>query len=106
MSTPGAAHHIYRFGEFALDVERGTLLKAGADVPLRPKAFEVLRFLVERHGQLVSKDALLEAVWSPAVVTEDSVTQCLMEIRRAIDDHNQVAIRTLPRRGYLFDAPV
>jgi TolB-like protein/DNA-binding winged helix-turn-helix (wHTH) protein/tetratricopeptide (TPR) repeat protein len=106
MSPLDAVHHIYRFGEFTLDVERGALLRAGEDVPLRPKAFEVLRFLVEHHGQLVSKDALLDAVWSPAIVTEDSVTQCLMEIRRAIDDHDQVTIRTVPRRGYLFDAPV
>ncbi len=106
MSTPGSAHHIYRFGEFALDVERGALVKSGTDVPLRPKAFEVLRFLVEHHGTLVSKDTLLTEIWSPAVVTDDSVTQCLTEIRRAIDDHEQVSIRTLPRRGYLFDAPV
>jgi TolB-like protein/DNA-binding winged helix-turn-helix (wHTH) protein/Flp pilus assembly protein TadD len=81
-------------------------LRAGAHVDLRPKAFEVLRLLVERHGRLVSKQELLDAVWGRVVVTEGSVAKCLIEIRRAIDDRSQQAIKTVPRRGYIFDAPV
>ncbi len=106
MTTPDLAHHVYRFGEFTLDIERGAVLKADQQIKLRPKAFEVLCYLVARHGQLVSKDELLDAVWSPAVVTEDSVTQCLMEIRQAIDDHDHALIRTVPRRGYIFEGAV
>jgi TolB-like protein/tetratricopeptide (TPR) repeat protein len=62
--------------------------------------------LVERHGRLVTKVELLDAVWGRVVVTEGSVAKCLIEIRRAIDDGSQQSIKTVPRRGYIFDAPV
>ena len=62
----------YTFGEYTLDLDRGALLKARTDVRLRPKSFEVLRLLVQRHGQLVTKDELLNAVWSNVVVTDRS----------------------------------
>lgn len=104
-SAPSTSRR-YSFGEFTLDLERGALLRAGAHVDLRPKAFEVLRLLVERHGRLVTKQELLDAVWGRVVVTEGSVAKCLIEIRRAIDDRAQRSIRTVPRRGYIFDEPV
>jgi TolB-like protein/DNA-binding winged helix-turn-helix (wHTH) protein/Flp pilus assembly protein TadD len=103
--TPSTSRR-YSFGEFTLDLERGAILRAGAHVDLRPKAFEVLRVLVERHGRLVTKQELLDAVWGRVVVTEGSVAKCLIEIRRAIDDRAQQSIKTVPRRGYIFDEPV
>ncbi len=99
-------HRSYSFGEYTLDLARGSLLKAGADVRLRPKSFHVLRLLVERHGQLVTKDELISAVWGQVVVTEGSLTQCLIDVRRAIGDESQQMIRTVPRRGFIFDVPV
>src|SRR5207249_10021593 len=80
--------------------------RGGEEVSLRPKAFEVLTYLVERHGRLVTKSELLEAVWPDAAVTENSLAQCLLEIRRALADDSQQIIRTVARRGYLFAAPV
>ena len=94
---------IYSFGEFILDFRRGALFKAGAEVKLRPKSCEVLRVLIERHGQLVSKDQLLDAVWGRTVVTEGAVTQCVIDIRRALGDRSQQRVRTVPRRGYIFE---
>jgi TolB-like protein/DNA-binding winged helix-turn-helix (wHTH) protein/Flp pilus assembly protein TadD len=105
-SEPSTSRRRYSFGELTLDLERGALLRAGARVDLRPKAFDVLRLLVERHGRLVTKQELLDAVWGRVVVTEGSVAKCLIEIRRAIDDRAQKSIKTVPRRGYIFDAPV
>jgi len=105
-STPGASHRTYSFGEFTLDVDRGALLSAGEDIKLRPKSFEVLSYLVQHHGRLVSKDELLDAIWGSTVVTEDSVTQCLIDIRRALHDQSQKTIRTVPRRGYVFEVAV
>ncbi len=96
----------YSFGEYVLDLRRGALTRDGAEVRLRPKSFEVLRYLVERHGQLISKEALLNGVWGRSVVTDASITQCLIEVRRAIGDESQTAIRTIQRRGYVFDVPV
>ena len=98
--------HSYGFGEYVLDLQRGALLRAGASVKLRPKSFEVLRVLIERHGQLVTKEELLDAVWGNVVVTEGSLTQCLVDIRRALGDVSQEVIRTVPRRGYIFDVSV
>jgi TolB-like protein/DNA-binding winged helix-turn-helix (wHTH) protein/Tfp pilus assembly protein PilF len=96
----------YSFGEYVLDLKRGALLRAGADIKLRPKSYDVLRLLIERHGQLVTKDELLSAVWGHAVVTDGAVGQCLIDVRRAIGDESQQVIRTVPRRGYIFDSPV
>ncbi len=96
----------YRFGEFTLDPDRGELLRDGNRVKLRPKSFDVLHYLVERQGKLVGRDELLDSVWAGAVVTEDAVTQCLIDIRKALGDDSQTAIRTVPRRGYIFELPV
>lgn len=106
LSAKSEEHQGYLFGQFLLDVDRGALLLDGKDVPLRPKCFDVLRYLVEHHGVLVSKDQLLDALWADVVVTEDSLTQCLIHIRRALGDTTKVIVRTVPRRGYLFDVPV
>lgn len=105
-TAPSVSPRRYSFGEFTLDLERGALLRRGVDVELRPKSFEVLRVLVERHGRLVTKQELLDAVWGRVVVTEGSVAKCLIDIRRAIEDRTQQLIKTVPRRGYVFDAPV
>ena len=104
--APGADHRTYLFGAFVLDIDRGALLKDGADVPLRPKCFKVLSYLVEHHGLLVTKDEVLGAVWPGVVVTEDSLTQCLIQIRKVLGDTSREMVLTVPRRGYLFDVPV
>ncbi|MCI0664159.1 MAG: winged helix-turn-helix domain-containing protein, partial [Acidobacteria bacterium] len=74
----------YSFGDFTLDLDRGCLLRDGQEVKLRPKSFEVLKYLVERRGRLVSKSDLMLAVWPDAFVTDDSLVQCLVEVRRAL----------------------
>ncbi len=96
----------YRFGDFVLDLETGFLRRNGQDVPLRPKSFDVLTYLVVHHGKLVTKNELVEAVWPDTAVTDNSLSQCLFEIRRALDDDSQTIIRTVARRGYVFDMPV
>lgn len=96
----------YSFGQYTLDLRRGALLRAGADVKLRPKSFEVLRLLIERHGQLVSREDLMNAVWGQVVVTDGVLAQSLIEVRRALGDASQNIVRTVPRRGYIFELPV
>jgi TolB-like protein/DNA-binding winged helix-turn-helix (wHTH) protein len=103
---PQPGHEGYAFGGFKLDLERGALLRGEADQKLRPKSYEVLCYLLAHHGCLVSKDELLRAVWGRTVVTDDSLTQCLVEIRRALGDEARHIVRTVPRRGYLLDVPV
>ena len=96
----------FSFGDFTLDLDGGVLRRANQEIPLRPKPFAVLAYLVERHGRLVSKTELIEAVWPDAAVTDNSLVQCLREIRRALEDESQQLIRTVARRGYIFTATV
>ena len=97
---------LYRFGAFVLDTSRGVLLEDETEVTLRPQSAMVLQVFLENPGQLVSKDMLHERVWGGKAVTDDSLTQCLVDIRRALHDTDRKLIRTLPRRGYLFEAEV
>ena len=89
-----------------LDLEAGFLRRNGEEVPLRPKTFDVLAYLVRHPGVLVSKTELIEAVWANTAVTDNSLAQCLSELRRALDDDTQTVIRTVARRGFVFQAPV
>ena len=96
----------YQFGEFILDVTRGCLVKAGEEVKLRPKVYETLKYLVEHPGRLIGKQELMQAVWPDTFVTDDSLVQCTLELRRALDDRSQHLLKTVPRRGYVFTAEV
>jgi predicted ATPase/DNA-binding winged helix-turn-helix (wHTH) protein len=96
----------YQFGEFMLDVARGCVFRAGAEVKLRPKVYETLKYFVEHPGRLISKPELMQAVWPDAFVTDDSLVQCTLELRRALEDRNQQLLKTVPRRGYLFTSDV
>jgi TolB-like protein/DNA-binding winged helix-turn-helix (wHTH) protein len=97
---------LYRFGGMTLDLARGLLRNGGGDVRLRRKSFDLLIYFVTNAGRLLSKDELLQAVWPGVFVTEDSLVQCVKEIRRAVGDGEQVLIKTIPGRGYIFDLPV
>lgn len=106
MPDQGAQAGAYSFAGFTLDVARGTLSREGRETRLRPKSYAVLRYLVEHPGRLVGKQELLDAVWGSTVVTEGSLTQCVIEIRRALGDSDQKLLRTVPRQGFLFDVTV
>jgi DNA-binding winged helix-turn-helix (wHTH) protein len=78
---------IYHFGNFILDLERGTLLaSSGSEVSLRPKAFSLLRLFVENAGRLVDRGMIIKALWAGLVVTDESVAQCIKDVRRALGD--------------------
>jgi len=100
------SHQTYCFDEFTLDLTRGCLLQGQQEIKLRPKSFEVLKYLVENNGRLVSKDELIHAVWVDAAVTDDSLVQCLKDIRHALSDEAQQIIKTVHGRGYIFDREV
>ena len=98
---------IYCFDHFTLDLVRGGLFaEDGAQMALRPKSFDLLCHMVANAGRLVDRDDLMQAVWPNVFVTEDSVTQCVKEIRRALGDQTQQLLRTVQRRGYLLDVSV
>jgi len=96
----------YSFGDFTLDCDGGFLRCGGEEIALRPKSFEVLVYLVEYHGRLVNREELMRAVWPDVAVTDESVTKCIADIRKALADDAQQLVRTVARRGYMFTAPV
>src|SRR4051812_43924910 len=97
---------MYHFEGFTLDPARCLLRSADREVELRPKSFEVLRYLVENAHRLIQKEELIKAIWPHVIVTDDSLTQCVSEARQAIGDASQIIIKTVPRRGYRFTASV
>jgi len=103
---PESRQQALSFEGFVIDLARGCLRRDSADVKLRPKSFAVLRFLAENRGRLLSKEEIINAVWNDAFVTDNSLVQCLIEIRRALGDDSQTIIRTVTRRGYIFDVAV
>jgi DNA-binding winged helix-turn-helix (wHTH) protein/TolB-like protein len=92
-----------RIGRFVLDQDRAELSCDGTTVSLRPKTFALLVHLAAHAGNVVGKQELLDAVWPGLIVTDDSLTQAISELRSALDDREQKLIRTLPRRGYRLD---
>jgi TolB-like protein/DNA-binding winged helix-turn-helix (wHTH) protein/Flp pilus assembly protein TadD len=104
-ATPKSAlpPRLIRFDRFVLDPHRGALRAGGDDIEIRPKTFEVLKFLVENAGRLVSKNEIVAAVWPDVVVTDDSVVQCVKELRRALGEDGDRLVITVPRRGYRLD---
>jgi predicted ATPase/DNA-binding winged helix-turn-helix (wHTH) protein len=97
---------VYQFGDFTLDVLRGTVFKGLEEIKLRPKVYETLKYLVENPGRLIGKQELIQAVWPDSFVTDDSLVQVTLELRRALQDRSQLLLKTVPRRGYLFAANV
>ncbi|MFO1048381.1 MAG: AAA family ATPase, partial [Geminicoccaceae bacterium] len=97
----------YRFDRFVLGLEQGVLRASdGAELPLRPKSFALLRLFVENAGRLLDRDAIMSAIWPDVFVTDDSITQCVGDIRRALGEAAPRLLQTLPRRGYRFTGEV
>ncbi|MFM9942631.1 MAG: winged helix-turn-helix domain-containing protein [Hyphomicrobiaceae bacterium] len=94
-----------RLGTFTLDMAQLRLLGPSGSIELRPKTFEVLRHLAENPGRVISKDELLEAVWPDVTVTDDVITHCISEARRAMGADGLTLIETVPRRGYMLVPP-
>ncbi len=99
---------LYEFGPYQLNASTRVLLRAGAVVPLTPKALETLAVLVRNSGELVRKEELMAAVWPDAFVEEGSLTQNISILRKVLgpDADGRPYIETMAKRGYRFAARV
>jgi TolB-like protein len=96
-----------RIGAFVLEPQRCRLLAPdGRVLELRPKTTDLLRHLARNAGRVVPREELLDAVWPGLFVTDDSVTQCVLEARRAFGAEGAALLRTVPRRGYLLETEI
>ena len=101
----GGQPEVYRFLDFALDLKRQLLVHGAEQIRLRPRTYDVLVHLVTHAGRVVGKSELMESVWKDVAVTDDSLVQSLMEIRRALGQAEGI-VKTVRGRGYLFDTVV
>src|SRR6267154_3910529 len=102
MASPGPPER-YHFGAFDLQPDKRRLLKDGATISLRPRAFDLLSALVDRAGHLVTKDKLLDQVWPKMVVEEAALHVQVSALRKVLGAD---AITTVSGRGYQFTLPV
>jgi Tol biopolymer transport system component/DNA-binding winged helix-turn-helix (wHTH) protein len=98
----------YRWEDFVLDVENFRLERDGHVVPLEPKALNLLAFLVQRPGRLVTKQEIFDGVWPDTAVTDHALTRVIAQLRRALGDEAREAryIETVPTRGYRWIRPL
>jgi DNA-binding winged helix-turn-helix (wHTH) protein len=103
-----AVSSVHEFGAFRLNSAERLLLRAGQPISLTPKAFDLLVYLVERDGRLVTKQELLRAIWPDTFVEEANLTYTVSALRKALGDgqDGEQLIQTVPTRGYRFVAPV
>src|SRR5262249_8898302 len=96
------------FQSFRLDPANHCLWRGGHRIPLTPKAFDVLRYLVEHPGRLVTQDELLEALWPETYVNPELIKKYILGIRKVLGDQHAKPefIETIPKRGYQFVASV
>lgn len=100
--------HIYQFDDVKVDPENFRVWKSEMVVPVEPKAFQVLLFLIENRGRLIEKRELLDAIWKETFVTENALTREIAQLRKALGENAREAkyIETVPTKGYRFIADV
>jgi eukaryotic-like serine/threonine-protein kinase len=107
MGLPGEVAEVYEFGSFALDPGRRMLLRGTLPIPLAPKVFDTLLYLVQNPDRVLGKDEMMAAIWPGRVLEESNLSQNIFTLRKALE--SGVAERyivTSPGRGYRFAAPV
>ena len=99
---------VYQFEEFLLDAAHLMLSRNNEEIPLVPKAIETLLVLVEQRGKILSKDELMDAIWTDSIVEESNLAQYLHKLRKTLgsQQNGQPFIETLRRRGYRFNGKV
>jgi len=98
----------FQFGEFRLYPTENLLLREDTAIPLAPKAFDILLYLVQNSGRLVKRETLMEAIWPDSFVEETNLTVNISLLRKTLDTtpEGQPYIETVPRKGYRFNAAV
>jgi DNA-binding winged helix-turn-helix (wHTH) protein/TolB-like protein/Tfp pilus assembly protein PilF len=106
---PGKTGHFYEFGGFRLDAENHGLWLGDRLVSIAPKALELLILLIRRHGNIVSREELLETIWRDTFVEEANINYTVSQLRKILNENSQSDapfVQTVPKQGYRFVAEV
>jgi DNA-binding winged helix-turn-helix (wHTH) protein len=103
-TTAGKSGLRYRFADFTLSPSRRTLLRAGREIPLIPRYFDLLLLLITQRNEAVHRQEILDRVWKDVVVSDGALTQAVRTLRRTLgdDSRNPSFISTVSRHGYRF----
>lgn len=95
---------VFRFDDFTIDIKAAELRRGTGAVPVEPQVFDLIRFLVENAGRVVSRDEIIEGVWGGRIVSDAAISTRINAARRALGDDGkrQHYIRTVQRRGFRF----
>src|SRR5580658_8382955 len=95
---------VFRFADVEVREREFLLIKAGERIPVEPKAFRVLLFLLRNPGRLIPKDEIVESVWNDSAVSDNSLTRSIAQLRRVLGDDSRepLYILTVPTVGYRF----
>src|SRR5262245_6486452 len=106
--VPGSKTTMKRFRDFRLDITNQCLWRGEERLSLAPKAFDLLRYLVDHANRLVSQEEILESLWPDTFVNPEVVKKYILGIRKVLGDQHDKPefIRTFPKRGYQFVAPI
>jgi adenylate cyclase len=94
---------VFDFAGHTLDLKQGRLRNSAGDLAMRPKSLALLTYFVKNPGRVIGKEELIQAVWPDVTVSDDSLSQCLKDIRATLGSQAEGFIRTVPRRGYILD---
>ncbi len=99
---------VFRFADVEVREREFRVMRAGAVLPVEPKAFRVLLYLLRNPNKLIPKDELLDAIWGTTAVTENSLTRAVALLRRVLEDDTREPhfIATVATVGYRFVCPV
>lgn len=98
----------YEFGLFRIDTDERRILRDGKPLPLTPKVFDLLLFLVENRGHTIEKDELMQRIWGDTFVEENNLSRNISMLRKILGDDLRQSryIKTVPKRGYRFEGAV
>jgi adenylate cyclase len=99
---------VFQFDQFTLDTVHYRLCMSGAAIPVEPRLFDLLKYLIEKRARIVSRDELLDKLWKGKVVSDATLGVCLKNARKAVGDSGdrQSIIKTIHGRGYQFIAGI
>lgn len=101
----GAGLQRVRIGTVVVDLRYSRLLRDDQEMPLPPRAFDLLALFLSRPGELLSREDIFRLVWKDVLVEDANLTQTVWLLRRALGDEGRSWIRTVSKRGYVFEAP-